>query len=570
MKILTEQRANRSRRSFAALFAAAAVLAGVTTTAGASTTRAGRVSGALSAASSPRGTLTISNAEFLWTCGFSPFNPSSSFLSLGPVYETLMFVNTMQNGKVTPWLATRYTWSNHNRVLTFTIRHGVRWNDGMPFSAADVVYTFNLLKKYPALDLNSIWSVLSSVTQRGSEVVMTFKSPAVPYFYYIADQVGILPQHVWSQVANPVTFKDADPVGTGAYLIKRCTPNNITYVANARYWQPGLPKIETIQYPAFTSNPPANTLLSTGGAQWGFQFMPNLKAEWLSKSPYNHYWFPPVVNVSIFINLKDPVLSNLAVRKALAFAIDRARVAQIGEYGYELPGNQAGIVTPTFSSWLDRNQLQEAGYRYDPSKAISILEKAGFKRGPGGVFETPQGKALAFSIINQSAYTDWVAALQVVSQELSQVGIKLTVDNLAGTDYESKLFNGDYQLAYSYEAGGPTPYYEFRQWLYGPGSAPIGKAATTNWERYQSAATDNLINQYAATASASLEHRIMDKLQAVLLNDVPLIPVTEQADWDEYSTAHLTGWPTPQDPYAQPAPQVVPDFGIVLLHLRWK
>jgi peptide/nickel transport system substrate-binding protein len=570
MKILTEQRANRSRRSFAALFAAAAVLAGVTTTAGASTARAGRVPGTLSAASRPRGTLTISNAEFLWTCGFSPFNPSSSFLSLGPVYETLMFVNTMQNGKVTPWLATRYAWSNHNRVLTFTIRHGVRWNDGTPFSAADVVYTFNLLKKYPALDLNSIWSVLSGVTQRGSNVVMTFKSPAVPYFYYIADQVGILPQHVWSKVANPVTFKDADPVGTGAYLIKRCTPNNITYVANARYWQPGLPKIETIQYPAFTSNPPANTLLSTGGAQWGFQFMPNLKAEWLSKSPYNHYWFPPVVNVSIFINLKDPVLSNLAVRKALAFAIDRARVAQIGEYGYELPGNQAGIVTPTFSSWLDRNQLQEAGYRYDPSKAISILEKAGFKRGPGGVFETPQGKALAFSIINQSAYTDWVAALQVVSQELSQVGIKLTVDNLAGTDYESKLFNGDYQLAYSYEAGGPTPYYEFRQWLYGPGSAPIGKAATTNWERYQSAATDNLINQYAATASASLQHRIMDKLQAVLLNDVPLIPVTEQADWDEYSTAHLTGWPTPQDPYAQPAPQVVPDFGIVLLHLRWK
>ncbi len=571
MTIRTGQGGTKSRRSLAALLTAATAVMGVATTASASAPVAGAAhTTAFNSAPGPKGTLTISNAEFLWTCGFSPFNPSSNFLSLGPVYQTLMFVNTMQNGKVTPWLATSYAWSNDNRDLTFTVRNGVRWNDGAPFSAADVVYTFDLLKKYPALDLNSIWSVLDSVAQKGPRVVMTFKSPAVPYFYYIADQVGILPEHVWSKVGNPVTFKDADPVGTGPYVVKNCTPNNITYVANTRYWQPGLPKIETIEYPAFTSNPPANTLLSTGGAQWGFQFMPNLKGEWLSKSPSNHYWFPPVVNVSIFINLKDPVLSNLAVRKALAFAIDRARVAQIGEYGYELPGNQAGIVTPTFNSWLDRGELQRAGYGYDPAKAISILEKAGFKRGPNGVFETPQGNPLAFTIINQSAYTDWVAALQVVSQELAQVGIKLTVDNLAGTDYESKLFTGDYQLAYGYEAGGPTPYYEFRQWLYGPGSAPIGKAATTNWERYQSPATDQLINQYAATASTTLQHSIMDKLQAVLLDDVPLIPVTEQADWDEYSTAQLTGWPTPDNPYAQPAPQVVPDFGIVLLHLRWK
>ena len=163
-----------------------------------------------------------------------------------------------------------------------------------------------------------------------------------------------------------------------------------------------------------------------------------------------------------------------------------------------------------------------------------------------------------------------MAALQVVSQELSQVGIKLTVDNLAGTDYESKLFDGNYQLAYGYEAGGPTPYYEFRQWLYGPGSAPIGKPAVTNWERYSSASTDTLINEYGATTNSASQHSILDKLQSVLLNDVPLIPVTEQADWDEYSTAQLTGWPTAKDPYAQPAPQVIPDWGIVLLHLSWK
>ncbi len=553
-------------RLIVSLLATAALAIGLTTIAGAS-------GGSRDArdASHPTGTLTISNAEFLWTCGFSPFNASSSFLAFGPIYQSLMFVNTMQNGKVSPWLATSYAWSNGDKTLTFVIRSGVHWNDGTPFSAADVVYTFDLLKKYPALDLNSIWTVLDSVTQEGTnKVVLTFKSPSVPYFYYIADQVAILPEHIWSKVSNPVTFKDTAPVGTGPYVVKSCTPHNIKYVANTRYWQPGLPKIETIEYPAFTSNPPANTLLSTGGAQWGFQFMPNLEAEWLSKSSSNKYWFPPTVNVSIFINQKNALLSNLAVRKAIAYAVDRSRVAKIGEYGYELAGNQAGVVTPTFSSWLDTKQLDKAGYRYDPSKAISILEKAGFKRGSNGVFETPQGVPLSFTIINQSAYTDWVADLQVVSQELSQVGIKLTVDNLAGADYESKLFTGDYQLAYAEETGGPTPYYTFRQVLYGPSSAPIGSPAVTNWERYESTTTDDLLNEYATTTSSAVQHTISDKLQAVLLDDVPVIPVVEQADWDEYSTAHISGWPTPSDPYAQPAPQVVPDFGIVLLHLRWK
>jgi peptide/nickel transport system substrate-binding protein len=559
----------RVRRLFAVVLATAALSVGISAVAAATGT--GHVSKKTHHSSGPKGTLTISNAEFLWTCGFSPYNASSSFLAFGPVYQSLMFVNTMENGKISPWLATSYAWSNGNKTLTFTIRSGVHWNDGTPFSAADVVYTFNLLKKYAALDLNSIWTVLDSVTQQGTnKVVLSFKSPSVPYFYYVADQVAILPEHVWSKVSNPVTFKDTKPVGTGPYVVKNCTPHNITYVANSHYWQPGLPKVETIEYPAFTSNPPANTLLSTGGAQWGFQFMPNLQSEWLSKSPSNKYWFPPTVNVSVFINQKNSLLSNLAVRRALAFAIDRSRVAKIGEYGQEQAGNQAGIVTPTFKSWLDKKQLDSAGYGYDPAKAISILEKAGFKRASNGVFQTAKGQPLAFTIINQSAYTDWVADLQVVSQELSAVGIKLTVDNLAGADYESKLFTGDYQLAYAEETGGPTPYYTFRQMLYGPATAPIGQPAVTNWERYQSASTDTLLDQYASTASTATEHAIVDKLQAVLLDDVPVIPVIEQADWDEYSTAQLTGWPTPTDPYAQPAPQVVPDFGIVLLHLRWK
>ncbi|MCB8878652.1 ABC transporter substrate-binding protein [Acidisoma cellulosilytica] len=518
------------------------------------------------------GTLTISDAQFLWTCGFSPYNSSSNFLAVGPVYETLMFVNTLQSAKTTPWLATDYSWSADKKVLTFTMRHGVKFTDGTDLTPSDVVFTFNMLKKYPALDLNTIWSQLTSVAQSGDDkVVFTFKIPAVPYFYYVADQVGIVPEHIWSKVKDPTTFVDATPIGTGPYTISRCTPQDVSYTRNPNYWQPGLPKIAHIEYPAFTTNPPANQVLATGQAQWGGQFIPNIKTEYMSKDKDNHYWYPPVVNVAMFINQTNPILKDVAVRKALVYALDKKRIAMIGEYGYEPPANQAGIVTPTFESWLDKKQLAEAGYTYDPKKAIAILEQAGYKRGDDGMFSTADGKPLAFTIINQSAYTDWVAALQVAAQQLKAVGIKLTISNLAGTDYNAKLFNGQYDLAYAYEAGGPTPYYEFRQWLYSPGSAPIGQAATTNWERYSNKDTDALIDNYAESTDPATQQAIVTKLQKVLLDDVPLIPITEQVDWDQYSTKQFVGWPTPQDPYAQPlAGYTFPDWGVIVLHLHEK
>jgi peptide/nickel transport system substrate-binding protein len=518
------------------------------------------------------GTLTISDAQFLWTCGFSPFNGNSNFLAVGPVYEPLMFVNTLQSGKITPWLATDYAWSDDNKVITFTLRHGVKFTDGTPLTAADVAFTFNMLKKYPALDLNTVWSVLSSVVAQGDDkVVFTFKSAAVPYFYYIADQVGIVPEHIWSTVKDPTTYQDAKPVGTGPFTIARCTPQDVSYARNPDYWQPGLPKIAKMEYPAFTTNPPANELLATGGAQWGGQFIPNLKAEYLSKDPSNHYWFPPVVNVAIFINQTNPLLKDINVRKALVYALSPQRITMIGEYGQEPHANQAGIVLPTFAPWLDKGELAAAGYSYDPAKAISILEKAGYKRGSDGIFVSPDGKPLAFTIINQSAYTDWVAALQVAAQELKAAGIALTVSNLAGTDYNAKLDNGQFDLAYAYEAGGPTPYYEFRQWLYGPASAPIGQAASTNWERYSNKDTDALIDSYATSTSATEQHAIMSKLQKILLDDVPLIPITEQVDWDQYSTKQFVGWPTAQDPYAQPlAGYTFPDWTVIVLKLHEK
>jgi peptide/nickel transport system substrate-binding protein len=516
--------------------------------------------------------LTISNANgALWTCGFNPYNASDNLLSVGFTYEPLVYVNPLQNGKTTPVLASSYSWGAGNKSLTFTIRQGVKWSDGTPMTAADVVYSFNLLKKYSGLDLAGVWSVLSSVTTTGNTVTMNFSTVAVPYFYYIADQTPIVPQHIWSTIANPLTNPINHPVGTGPYLMSKCSPSNITYTANPTYWQPGLPKISKIQYPAYTSNNTANNDLANGTAQWGAQYIPAINTFYTSKSPNYHYWFPPTVNVSLVPNLTNPLLSNVKVRQAMSYAINRTQVSTIGESGYEPPANQTGIVTPTFSSSLDNSAVSAWGNGYDPAKATSLLESAGFHKGSDGIMVNSAGQKLAFTVLNIGDYSDWVASMQVVQQNLKAIGIAITPNNLSHTDYNADFFYGKYQLAYADQGTfGPSAYYELNNWLNSAYTAPIGKVAATNYERYSNPATDKLLHEYATTTDPAAQQSILNQLQQVMLTEVPIIPVVESVDWYQYDTGSFTGWPSSGNPYAQPSAYQYPDNEQVLLHLSPK
>jgi len=536
----------------------------VTATAGAATRTADTATG----------TLNIADEwGFSWPCQFNPFNASDFYFSFGPVYEELAYVDSINRGAVTPWLATAWTWSNGNKTLTFTIRKGVTWSDGQPFSAADVVFTFNLLKKDPALDLNADWSVLSSVVATGTDqVAFNFKAPAVSYFYYIADQTPIVPEHIWSTVKNPATFQDPHPIGTGGYVLSACNGANQRFTANPHYWQPGLPKIETVNFPSYLSNNAANQDLTSGVDQWGSQFIPNINKVYISKDPqYYHYWFAPVYSVALWPNLTNPILSDLAVRQAIAYGINRPLVGKIGEYGEEPGANQTDVVTPTFSSWYDSSLAAKYGnaYAYNPSKAVSILEADGYKKGSNGIF-AKNGKQLSFTIINNAGFSDWVSAVNVIQSELKAVGIQVTPDNLSGSTYSTDVSDGKFQLAYQWDTGGPTPYYELRQLLYSANTAPVGSPASSNYERYSSKSTDALLGDYVATTSSAVQHQVVDQLEQVMLSEVPVIPVTEQVDWYQYDTQHIAGWVTASNPYAQPGQYVTPDWGVVLLHLYYK
>jgi peptide/nickel transport system substrate-binding protein len=537
----------------------------------------GAAHGLRTAAKSPSKLVIDNVSGSTWTCQFNPFNPAL----LGPgitfalVYEPLEFVNILQSTKPpAPMLATSYQWSNGFKTLTFTIRHGVTWSDGKPFGAADVAYTFNAMKSDKTIDLNALWAAdggpLTSVAVKGANrVVFTFKAPSQPYFYFVADQTPIVPQHIWStqDQKNLHSYKDSSPVGTGPYVVSSCSPQNIKYLRNTHYWQSTsahpVPAIDEVDYPAFLSNTPGNLFLSQGQAQWGGQYIPNIQSFYIAKDPaHRHYWFPPVLNVALVPNVTNPAL-KLPVRQAIAYAINKATVSRLGETGYQQPANQSGVVTPTFQSWFDKSLPQPT---FNPAKAEQILKSAGYTKGSDGVYHDSHGNRLSFTIKTISGYSDWDASLQVITQELKAVGIHVTVQDENSGPYTADLQGGHFELAYAGSGGpaaspGPSPYYELRGWLFS------GNIGSTNYSHYKSAPTDALFNRYSS-ASPSQQRKIIDQVQKVMVDEVPLIPITEGVDWYQYDTTSFSGWPTEANPYAQPSPYSYPDNGVVLTHLQ--
>jgi peptide/nickel transport system substrate-binding protein len=317
-----------------------------------------------------------------------------------------------------------------------------------------------------------------------------------------------------------------------------------------------------VQYPAYLDNNPANLDLASGKAQWGGQYIPNIDNFYKAKSPENNYWFPPTANVAIVPNNDPsrPVTSKLAVRQAIAYALDREQISKIGESGYQPAANQSGVVSPTFDKYYDKDAVAAAGYdKQNLDKAKQLLQSAGYS----------DSNKLKLKVITVTGYTDWDASLAVVKQQLAKAGIELTIQDLQQQSYNQKLFGGDYDLAYSSLSGGPTPYYELRQLLYSKNTAPIGKQANSNYSRYSKPEVDKLFDQYAS-ADPDTQVKLIKQISSYMIKDVPLIPTTESVDWYQYNTKDLDGWPTQDNPYAQPAPYNIPDVGQVLTNLYSK
>jgi peptide/nickel transport system substrate-binding protein len=482
------------------------------------------------------------------------------------IYEPLLQFDTAST-VVYPWLATSYSWSAAGKTLTFELRQGVKWSNGTPFTSADVVYTFDALKKEPALNETGV--TFGSVTANGPyKVTLTFPSPQYVNLYYIA-QTLIVPAQIWSKIPDGklATYADTDPIGTGPYLVKSISLPTVTMTRNVNYWG-GEAKVPTIYITGYKSNTADEDGLLSGSVEWNGSTIIDVQRIYVDKdSSTNHTSAVPSGVISLEPNLTVYPLGMLDVRKAISLAISRSLVSSEGESGASPPvENQAAVILPIDKADLDPSLAQP--YPSNVAEAKSLLSAAGLTKNSGGQLIGKGGKPIDLTILDPSSYTDYITDAQVIASELKPLGFNVTVVSDSVGAWGSAIGDGDFDMAVRYSVGGPEAYFDYDGWLDSSLSAPIGHEADEDFERYSSVATQTLLadaRNYPPTSTQGI-HALYG-LEEVIANDLPVIPLVYNEEHGNYSTQSYVGWPSSSDQYAAATTQN-PSFEIVVLHLR--
>ena len=508
------------------------------------------------------GVLTVAQeAQASWVRNFNPLLADGlcRFPTRAGIYEPLTILNTI-TGQWVPWLALSHEWSPDARAVTFTLRPGVRWSDGASFTARDVAFTFELLRRHRALDLFSVWEFLDGVATTGPLTVrFTFQRPQVPAFHYLAFQ-PIVPEHVWRHIADPVTFANPDPVATGPFTVVESFSNQVYQLGrNRHYWQPGKPAVASLRFPAYPGNDQANLALLNDEVDWAGNFVPAIDRIFVGKDPRHHgYWFPLVGGtIMLFPNHTRPPLDDRVLRRALSMAIDRGLLVNIALHGYSRPADATGL-SDAYRRWRDPEVVAAGAgdwMRFDLAAANRLLDQAGYPRGPDGLRRVAAtGRPLAFSLTLPAGWSDWMRAAEVVARSLAAAGVTIRVRAHDFGTWFDRLRRGDFDLSLGWTIEGPTPASAYRGLLSRKTLVPVGEPAGVNWHRHGSAAADDLLATLDAVTDPAEQHRLSRALQAAFSRESPVIPLFLAPAWGAYNTRRFIGFPTARDQFANLSP----------------
>lgn len=518
-------------------------------------------------------TVTIAKeTQAAWVRNFNPLVAPS--LSRWPttcgIYEPLMIFNVMEDRYV-PWLAERYSLSDDALELRFELRRGVQWSDGAPFDAEDVVFTFELMRRHRALDLEGVWSFLERIEAADAHtVVFRFKRPFVPGLVYLAHQ-PLVPEHAWRGIDDPVTFANADPVGTGPFTEVRLFRDQLFVLGrNPHYWMPDGPKVDALRFPAYSGNDQANLALVHGELDWAGNFVPAVERTFVARDPeHRHYWFPLVGNMAmLYTNNAHPLLGSPEVRKALSRALDRQLIVDVAMYGYTRPADATGL-NDAYATWRDPAVLENDDWtRFDPQRAASELEALGLRLGPDGRRHDASGEAIELELIVITGWSDWIRAAQIVARKLDEIGIEVRIVTYDRPTWFDRMQRGDFELSIGWTVKGPTPYIFYRGLMSSDQFAPVGEVAPLNWHRFRHAEVDAWFAAFERTNDRSEQQAIVSRLQRAFVDHAPSLPLFPNPPWGTYNDERVVGFPDEHSPYAKLSPNDYTDPLLVLTRLR--
>jgi len=516
-------------------------------------------SGSSTANGGSSGSLTIAKPDgsaVLATQINNPFISTGSGMSLGydrMIYEPLAMVNPVGKNETTPWLASKVEWNADYTQLTVTPRADVKWSDGKPFTADDIVYTFNLIKSTPALDLAGL--KLADVKKDGGNVVLSFTESK---FVKQGDvlQTAIVPEHIWKGIADPTKDAVKDAVGTGPYTIKTFSSQGVVLKARTDYWGGKVPVAE-LKYLEYNDNTGLLRALQNGETDWAQIFITDYQKNYVDKDKkHNVFWGANILSPDmIVVNTTKAPFDNVAFRKAVNMVVDRTAHAEKARSnaGPELK-SATGIPQPTGDQYI-APEYKDQNFKIDVDGAKKVLTDAGYTWKSGALID-PSGNPVSFTLQDPQGWNDYVTGIQLVATQVKNtLGADAKVATPDADTWTTNVATGNFDAVLHWTGSGSNPWHIYDDVMNGAylEQAAGGKVAD-NFGRYNNPEATALLKEYAQASDDASRTAALNKIQKIFVEDVPAIAIGTHPQLGEYNTRKFTGWPSESDQYATADP----------------
>ncbi|KLV07552.1 ABC transporter substrate-binding protein [Photobacterium ganghwense] len=492
---------------------------------------------------------------------FNPFLDTDLDTTTEFIYEPLVIFNQMHGNEPVMRIAKNYYMSDDLMQVTFELRDGVKWSDGKPFTAKDVVYTLELLKKKPELDRTGINNWVTAVKQQGNNKVIFSLTEATSNAPFEIAKVPIVPEHIWSKIKNPESFTNDNPVGSGAFTeIDTFTPQLYVQCRNPHYWDNDNLDVDCLRVPQIAGNDQLLAKIINSELDWTSSFIPDIDSTYAAANPNHKYWYPAAGTQSFLLNYKSPkegnheAINDVEFRRAFSMALDRQTIIDIAFYGNGKPNNYASGLGEAFASWSDNTIYNKyKGFNtYNTANSKALLKKAGYKDIDGdGFVETPTGKKIELEVQSPNGWTDFNNTVQLAVEQLQEVGINAKARTPDFAVYNKAMQDGTYDVAYTNFFHGADPH---TYWNDGYNSALQEGEGKPRFamHHYKSAELDKLLNSFYKTADKDEQLKIAHIIQKIIAENQITVPVMSGAFNFQYNTTRFDGWWNENNPKGRP------------------
>ena len=482
---------------------------------------------------------------------FNRFAPNGNLAAVDAltrlVHAPLVRVNRA-TGEAEPWLAERWTTSPDGRTITLTLRDGVTFSDGAPFTSADVLFTFNALY-HPS----TASSLASGATVQGKPLQVTAPDPRTVVVTMPARfapgaallyNVPILPKHLLQSALDAGAFgtawgpktPPASMAGLGPFVITEYIPTQrITFARNPRYWRKDasgvtLPYLDRIVMEFVTGGQDAEMLRVQAG-EVDVMTVADVRPEdiaslrrlrdqgaiqlidvGVSVDP-NTLWFN-LTPGNAAVKAK-PYLGRAEFRQAISYAVDREAIVKTVYLGAAEPAY--GPITSGNKTWYSASAPT---FPYDPAKARLLLAKIGLTDRTGdGALDDARGQPVRFSIITQAGHIRERTAT-MIQEQLRQIGIGVDIVALDPQSIFGRFGKGDYEsIYYGFQASAFDPAMNLDMWMSGGSGHVWNLGAPEPWEK----TLDALMLRQTAAPTLAERQQLLLEAERVFAENLPQI-----------------------------------------------